>query len=396
MDFCRAHVVDGKSQLAETLAWALGYNGIDIPGEEAVVLISARPQVDALSLYSPGQSLADARRLSGREQMIKLASNESLWGPSPRAIRAVETALETVQYYPAVQPHGLVEALADVAGLHPDDIVVGNGADEILRLVATAFSGPGDEILFPHPSFSAYRHSTVLSGATPVAVSLADDGANDLERILDAVSSRTRIVYLCSPNNPTGTPFGVKAWEDYLNQVPDTVLTVVDAAYREFQNDPVPDYGAAISSGRPVVMVRTFSKLYALAGFRVGWGAAPAWVINALRKVREPFSLNTLGALAAEASLKDTEYFSQVLANTKAARHHLIARLKDAGVPYFHTESNFVTIRVKDAERMHQALLGEGFVVRPTTSFGLPGAIRVTLAPEEILDEFWQAFLRCR
>ncbi len=359
-------------------------------------MVSARPQVDAMTLYSPGQSLEDARRASGREKMIKLASNESLWGPSARAISAVQAALKTIQYYPPVQPQALVEALADVFEFHPEEILVGNGADEILRLVATAYSVPGDEIIYPSPSFSAYRHSTMLSGATPVEVPLAEDGANDLERILDAVTSKTRIVYLCSPNNPTGTPFGVKAWGNYLANIPDTVLTVVDAAYREFQNDPVPDYGAAIHRGKPVVMVRTFSKLYALAGFRVGWGAAPAPVIEALRKVREPFSLNALGALAALVSLEDREYFRQVLTETKDARRHLLARLDDAGMEYFRTESNFVTIRVKNPERMHQALLGEGYVIRPTTSFGLPDAIRVTLAPQEILDDFWQAFVRCR
>ncbi|NMP24892.1 histidinol-phosphate transaminase [Sulfobacillus sp. DSM 109850] len=346
-----------------------------------------------MTLYSPGQSLEDARRQSGREQMIKLASNESLWGPSPRALEAVRKALDHMQYYPAVQPPGLVQALARQVGVDDRQIVVGNGADEILRLAAAAFAGPGDEVVYPTPSFSAYRHSALLAGAEPREVRLAVDGANDLDAILASVTTRTRVVYLCSPNNPTGTPFSPELWDRYLAHIPDTVLTVVDGAYWEFQDAPRPDYRAAIQAGRPIIWVRTFSKLYALAGYRVGWAVAPVDVTAALKKVREPFSLNALGAIAAEASLEDDQYFSRIRAETLAARQYLIEKLDEAHIRHFPSASNFVTFSAGDDHRVAERLLAEGFVVRPTASFGLPGWIRVTVAPLPIMEHFINTLL---
>ncbi len=356
------------------------------------MIIDPRPEVAAMSPYTPGMSLSEARRDSGRQQMIKLASNESLWGPSPHALDAARQALDSISYYPMVQEPEFIQALAGRHGFSADQLIVGNGADEILRVVAAAYVRCGDEVIYPTPSFSAYRHSALLAGARPVAVDLASNGANDLDAMLRAVTPRTRLVYLCSPNNPTGTAITPEDWTRYLSAVPASVLTVVDAAYDEFCQGERPAFAAAVRSGRPVVWVRTFSKLYGLAALRVGWAAAPAQVIRNLLRVREPFSVNSIGWAAAQASLEDETYFSRVLQETLEARQFLAGQLDAMGLRRYRSEANFMTfaVPVADADVARQ-LRQNGFVVRPTSSFGLAGHIRVTVAPVPVVQAFLSA-----
>lgn len=355
-------------------------------------MIDPRPEVGKMALYVPGMSIREARMDSGRQNMVKLASNESLWGPSPDAIEAAQNALEAINYYPLVQEIDLLEALAHKHGFAREQVMVGNGADEILRLLAETYVRPGDEVVYPNPSFSAYRHSTLVAGGVPVAVDLAPNGANDLDAVLAAITAKTRLVYLCSPNNPTGTPFSREDFERYLATVPDYVLTVVDSAYYEFYDHGAPDFAAAVREGRPVVWVRTFSKLYGLAALRVGWAAAPPEIIGHLLTVREPFSVNSIAWAAARASLDDQAYFSRVLSETLEARRFLCHRLDQIGLSYFESQANFVTIAVPKSEgEIVRELRQRGFVVRPTASFGLPGCIRVTVAPIPILEDFLEA-----
>lgn len=356
-------------------------------------MVEARPEVRAMTLYTPGMPLSEARSNTGRQQMVKLASNESLWGPSPRAMEAARMALESVNYYPLVQELELLAEIGRHNGLQSQEVVLGNGADEILRLVAEAYLQPGDEVIYPTPSFSAYAHCALLGGATGIPVPLQDNGAIDLAGILARVTKKTRLIYVCTPNNPTGVPFSVDDWDRYIRQVPDHVLTVVDSAYYEFCRGPQPDYAAAIRAGRPLVWARTFSKLYALAALRVGWGGAPEFVIQNLLRVRDPFSVNTIAAAAALASIRDQVYFSRVREETFKARDFLSQRLSQAGAFVYSSEANFVTLAVPEpVEAVEMRLRERGFVVRSTASFGLPGKIRVTVAPMPIMQEFVAAF----
>lgn len=357
--------------------------------------MNPRPEIDELNVYTPGTSLHDAARALGHDRIVKLASNESLWGPSPKAVEAATESLSSIRYYPAMQSDALVRALANTHQLSPDTILVGNGADEILRILATAYCDATTSIVYPSPSFSAYAHSARLAGATLRPVPLTADGRNDLPAILDQVDASTRLIYLCSPNNPTGGSLRRREWEAFLAAVPKTVLVVVDGAYQEFENDQeVPNFLEAVRHGDPVVVVRTFSKLYALAGLRVGWASAPAEVIVALKKTREPFSLNAVGAEAATASLSDSQYFSRVRQETLNARTHFLDLITRRGIDHFPSQANFVTIKSVDgdAELTARRLLEKGFVVRPTTNFGLPGYLRVTMAPINILEEFMAAW----
>lgn len=352
-------------------------------------MIEPRPEVASMTLYTPGMPLSEARRDSGRRKMVKLASNESLWGPSPKAVKAAGEALQSIQYYPLVQESEMLKALAGKYGLDPGQIVVGNGADEVLRLVAEAYLRPGDEVLFPAPSFSAYQHCALLGGALPRPVPLASDGSNDLDAMLARITSSTRLVYLCSPNNPTGPPVSAAAFEAYLSRVPRHVLTVVDSAYYEYCGAPQPDFAALVSSGKPVVWVRTFSKLYALASLRVGWAAADPAIVESLLKVRDPFSVNGVGWAAALASLEDQPYFARVLDQTRESRDYLIRELRSLGFFVYDSETNFVTFRIKTASNdAADQLRRAGFVVRPTESFGLSRHLRVTAAPLPIMREF--------
>lgn len=355
-------------------------------------MISARPELAKMEPYVPGMSLGQARANSGRDQVVKLASNESLWGPSPLALQAAHRAVDQIQYYPVVQESELVQQLAVASSLEPAHIVVGNGADEILRLAAEAFVGPGDEVLFPHPSFPSYIHCALLAGGHPVPVPLLPTGANDLEAILARISPATRLIYLCSPNNPTGVPVDPVVFESFLNRLPDRVLVVVDSAYYEFCQVPQPDIAAFIREGRPLLWVRTFSKLYALAALRIGWGAAAPELTTQLFKVRDPFSVNGVGWSAALASLQDRPYFDAVLVESVAARRYLTQALNRLGYECFTSQTNFVTFGVNgDAAQLAQQLLSQGFVVRSTQSFGLDGHIRVTVAPQTVLEDFVSA-----
>lgn len=356
-------------------------------------MIEPRPEVRTMPGYTPGRSIAAVMRERGITDVIKLASNESVWGASPRVREAIASAAADLHHYPEVIPADLGAALAAHSGTDPASILVGNGADEILRLAATAYVNPGDEVIYPVPSFAAYPYGARLMGGTPVPVPLDGEGRMDLPRMAAAIGPKTRLIYLCTPNNPTGGIFSEDAWQAFLARADDRALIVVDQAYREFVDDP--SYAAvesAIRDGRPVVMVRTFSKLYGLAGARIGWCAAPPPVIDLLRRVREPFSVGILAIRAAEAALADQEYAGRVRSETLSLRAWLARELSTRGYALFPSQANFLTLRVGGDDRELAARLEAlGVIVRPTGSFGLAGCIRVTIAPRPLLERFLAA-----
>lgn len=352
-------------------------------------MIAARPEFDEITLYVPGKSLRQARLEGAGQDVVKLASNESLWGPSPTAVEAIRRALSDLALYPETQDPDLIEALASRFQIPPQQILIANGADEIIRLAATAYVRPGDDVLMPAPSFSAYRHSTLLAGGTPRTAPLDPKGRNDLLAILNMIGPRTRIVYLCSPNNPTGAAFSESAFEHYLREVPDGLLTVVDAAYGEFSQQ---NYTRIPTHGKPVLFVHTFSKLYALAALRIGWASGARSVIEPLLKAREPFSVNALAQVGARASLEDADYFQNVLEETLKSRAFLTSALTRAGLRAYESDANFVTVEVPDG--VAERLLADGYVVRDTSGFGLPHHIRITVAPKPILEGFLDALRR--
>jgi histidinol-phosphate aminotransferase len=361
-------------------------------------VLQVRPTVLTMPGYTPGRSIDLVMRERGLTDIIKLASNESLWGPSTQVIEAIHDHLASLYHYPDVIPQGLVERLAQQSGFSEQEILVGCGADELLRLVATAYVSPGDRVLYPTPSFAAYAYGASLMAGEGVPIALTGDGRMNLDAVAAAMTANTSLIYLCSPNNPTGGIFSQTDWDQFVNRIDGRALIVVDQAYREFVDDPTyAQIEGAIYDGQAVAMVRTFSKLYGLAGARVGWMAAPASIIGWLRRVREPFSLNAVGIAGAEAALVDASYYEAVRQETLALRQWLRLELEQRGYAVLPSQANFLTFAVgSDAATWATKLEQHGVIIRDTTSFGLAGHLRVTIAPKPYLERFLVALENVR
>jgi histidinol-phosphate aminotransferase len=335
--------------------------------------------------YVPGKPIEELERELGIGNSIKLASNENPLGPSPRAAAAVREAIGNLHRYPDGAGHAFIGALAAHLGCRAQNIVMGNGSDDIIALLAHALLTPGDRAVMPRPSFLMYEIAVRTVGAQPVFVPL-HELAIELESILRAVDDRTRIVFLCNPNNPTGTIIRQPAFERFMAALPPEVVVVVDEAYIEFVRDP--ECLASIdwaTSGRPVVTLRTFSKLYGLAGLRVGYGIMPEDLAAGLNRIRQPFNVNLLAQIGARAALADHAFVERTLELVHAGLEYLYAELDALGLTCYPTQSNFFLIDMaRDAQAVFEAMLRKGVIVRSMRGYGFPQFIRVNVGtPEE-------------
>jgi histidinol-phosphate aminotransferase len=346
-----------------------------------------RPALAGLIPYEPGKPVEEVQRELGLERVVKLASNEGPLGPFPQALAAMERAAAELNRYPDGGAYRLRSALAERHGVRFEEIAVGSGADGMIDGLSQATLDPGDELVCGWPSFASYVIYGLKLGAEPVRVPLRDH-RYDLDALLAAVTPRTKLVYICHPNNPTGTMNTSAELDAYFERVPDHVLTVLDQAYFEYIDDP--DYPDAIEEyfkqGRRIVVLRTFSKIYGLAGVRVGYGVAPADLVLELGKTRRAFDITTPGQEAALASLDAADELARRRELNQQGRAELERLLLDAGyhvVPG--SVGNFVYVDVgDDAQALFDALLRQGVIVRPLASFGAPTAIRVTVGtPDE-------------
>ncbi len=355
-------------------------------------LLDPRPDLWRLPRYQPGRS----GEVDAGAPPALLASNESAWGPSPAAIDAVREAASAVHRYPDPGGEQLSQRLAERFRLDPAQILLGDGADQLIRLLALAYVAPGQTAVIPRPSFQAYNLAITVAGGLSVPVALTPDGAVDPHRMVQAVSQATRLVFVCTPNNPTGPAIAaaeVREMVERLERRP--VLTVVDEAYQEFV-DPLDTLTSALALVRanlPVVVLRTFSKAYGLAGLRIGWAAAPKPVIDVLATVREPFSVNRVALAAAEAALGDTAHLERVVNATRRARRRFLDRVAEKRLIGFDSQANFVTVRGGTAgPELAAAFEREGVMVRATEAFGLARHIRVTMGTDSELERFWAAW----
>jgi histidinol-phosphate aminotransferase len=346
--------------------------------------VRPRPALADLRPYEPGKPASAVRRELGLERIVKLASNEGPYGPFPAALEAIAQQAPDLNRYPELGG-ALAERLAARHGVTADRIAVGNGADAIVGLLSMAYLDPGDDAVMGWPSFISYRLATIKQGATPVLVPLRD-GVYDLGAMAARIGPRTRIVYVCNPNNPTGTMVGRERLRAFLDDVPEDVLVVVDEAYHDYVTDP--DYPDAIAEHvleRPnVAALRTFSKIYGLAGLRVGYMVGPAAVVRETMKVRAPFDVSELAHVAALASLDDpAELIRRRDLNTRG-RADLVAALAAAGMTPFPACANFLAVEVGDGRALARALEADGVIVRPLEPFGAPGSVRITVGtPDE-------------
>jgi histidinol-phosphate aminotransferase len=348
---------------------------------------SIRPALSELVPYEPGKPVEEVQRELGLDRVVKLASNEGPYGPFPAAQEAIARATLELNRYPDGGAWRLKHALAERHGVGFENVTVCAGADAVIGFVCLATIDPGDEAITGWPSFPSYVLDPLKLGGVPVRVPLRDDRF-DLEAILASVTPRTKLVFIAAPNNPTGTTNTRAELEAYFARVPPHVLTVVDQAYFEYIEEP--GYPDAIEEfakvGHNVLVLRTFSKIFGLAGLRVGYGVGSEEVVTAIGKVRRAFDVGSAGQEAALASLGETDEIVRRRVANRAAMVSLDRVLREHGLdPAGPAVANFVFVRVSDALAVDDALLGQGVIVRPMGPFGAADALRITAgAPDEI------------
>jgi histidinol-phosphate aminotransferase len=338
--------------------------------------------VRAIAPYQPGKPISELERELGLREVIKLASNENPLGPSPRALAAVREALPELSRYPDGSGFELKAALCRKLGVTMDQVVLGNGSNDVLELVARAFLTPGLSAVYSRHAFAVYPLVVQAIGAQGIEVPARDYG-HDLEAMLDAIEEHTRLVFIANPNNPTGTMVSPAQLLAFLRRVPPTVVVVLDEAYYEYLSQEMKSRSETwIGEFSNLVVTRTFSKAYGLAGLRVGYALAPPRIADLMNRVRQPFNVNTLGQVAAAAALEDTEFVAKSVALNRAGMIQITAGLMELELSFIPSYGNFVCFRVGDANGVFQALLRKGVIVRPVASYGLPEYLRVSVGLE--------------
>lgn len=353
-----------------------------------------RTCLELIKPYEPGKPSEEVECEPGLTDVVMLASNENPLGPSPAALEAIKEQLGRIHCYPDGNCSRLRANLAEKYKLDPENVIIGNGTDELLTLIALAYINPGDEAVMVQPTFSEYEFAMRLMGGIPRPVRLAgDEFRYDLDALAAAVNERTRLVFICSPNNPTGTIVQREDLDKFLATLPSGILVVLDLAYAEYvASSSHPDGLEYIKNGRPILVLRTFSKIYGLAGLRIGYAMAPAAVIADLNRIREPYNVNSLAQAAAIAALKDREHLARSRALVEKGRRQLAAGLARMGLKAVPTEANFCFVDLKtDSKRICKALLRRGLIVRSGDVFGYPTYIRVTCGTEEQNNRFLNA-----
>jgi histidinol-phosphate aminotransferase len=351
--------------------------------EMSSILTNAHKHVLDLVAYEPGKPVEELAREMGLEpsQIIKLASNENPLGPSPAALQAMRETLERSHFYPDGGAWALRNAIAEKLDLKRENVILGNGSNEIIEFIGHAFLKPGDEVVTAGHAFAVYSLMAQLFGGKTVEV--PDPGfTHDLEAMLAAITPRTRQLFIANPNNPTGTLVGQEAIDRFMERVPDHVLVIFDEAYFEFLDNP-PDVLRYVREDRNVVVMRTFSKIQGLANLRIGYGLAPARIAEVLQKTRQPFNANGIAQAGALAGLRDEEHMRRTRELTHEGRNYLEAEFTKLGLTFVPSVANFVLVQVGDGDAVFKALLKRGVIVRAMRSYKLPEWIRVSVGTME-------------
>ena len=357
--------------------------------------------VRSLKPYLPGKPISELERELGISQIIKLASNENPLGPSPRALKAARESLEEIHLYPDGGGFELRAALADHYGLSMEQITLGNGSNDVLELIARAFLSHGTEAVYSEHAFAVYPIVTQATGAKGVVVpahngSRGPKTSHDLDGFLKAITPATRVVFIANPNNPTGTYLNSRTLEQFLCQVPAHVMVVIDEAYVEYVEKP--DYQQALPwlvDYPNLIVTRTFSKAFGLAGLRVGFAASSSTIQDVLNRVRQPFNVNLPALAAACAALKDHEHIQKTVALNTAGMAYYEEAFKGRQLEYIPSVGNFITLNLgRPAGAVYEALLKQGIIVRPIANYGLPQHLRITIGTAEQNAKFLAALDR--
>ncbi|WP_334071574.1 MULTISPECIES: histidinol-phosphate transaminase [Paenibacillus] len=342
-----------------------------------------KPNIVDLPVYQPGKPIEEVKRELGLTEVIKLASNENPFGCSPRVRQAIEAELSHLSLYPDGSAAELREALAAYHGVDRDQLIFGCGSDEIIALIARAFFVHGDENVMADQTFSVYKSNADIEGAVSIEVPLRE-GAHDLEAMLEKIGDKTKAVWICNPNNPTGTIVSNDELIAFLDRVPGHVLVVLDEAYAEYVTDPSYTNGVKLLSKYPnLIVLRTFSKIYGLASLRIGYGIGQPNIIKFINQVREPFNTSRIGQAAALASLGDDSFVAECRSQNSVGIQYLTEQFKRLNLTHFPAHGNFIMVDVEmPATEMFQSLMKLGIIVR--AGFGkYPQYIRVTVGSSE-------------
>ncbi|HEY3328225.1 MAG TPA: histidinol-phosphate transaminase [Novimethylophilus sp.] len=349
--------------------------------------------VRAIAPYQPGKPISELAREMGLDEgdIVKLASNENPLGVSPKALAAMRDSLQDIARYPDGNGFVLKDAISRKFGIDPARIVLGNGSNDVLELAARAFLKPGSEVVFSRHSFAVYPLVTKAIGATGVAVRAKSFG-HDLAAMREAITPKTRMVYIGNPNNPTGTLLGKDELHAFMLGIPDHVLVVLDEAYDEYLPDHLKSEAIGwLKEFGNLVVTRTLSKAYGLAGLRVGFSLAHAEVADMINRVRQPFNVNNVALAAAAAALHDDEFVRRSRELNDAGMRQITAGLSSMGLEFIPSFGNFVCFRVDNAPAVYQRLLQKGVIIRPVTNYELPDYLRVSIGLESEIARFLSA-----
>ncbi len=353
--------------------------------------------VHGLTPYPAGKPISEVQRELGLNDLVKLASNENSYGASPKVFAALQESLTELHYYPDANGYFLKNKLADFLDVSSENITLGNGSNELIELIARTFVSANHEIIFSEYAFIIYEMICQAIGATPKKIP-AKNWGHQLDKMAEAVSSKTRLIFIANPNNPTGTWVSHDILADLLKGLPEHVLVVVDEAYYEYVDEKTYPNSLELQKKHPnLIVLRTFSKAYALAGLRVGYCVSHPDIANLLNRIRQPFNVNSLAQRAAEVALSDQNHLQNSIKNNQQEIQVLAKGVEELGLAYIPSAANFLTIDVQqDAMVLFQKLLRKGVIVRPVVNYGMPTHLRVTVGIPCENQRFLQALSQSR
>jgi histidinol-phosphate aminotransferase len=353
------------------------------------VKIETRKQIGNIGAYVPGKPIEEVQRELGLTKIIKMASNENPYGFSPLAEQAMIQEMRNTNFYPEVTAPKLAEKLASRLGVNKEQLIFGNGSDEVIRLLTRTYISEGQEAVMADVTFPQYKTNVLIEGGTPVIIPLVN-GVHDLEAMQDAVTEKTKMVFVCNPNNPTGTTVGKEQLLRFIEKIPSHILVILDEAYYEYvTTDDNLETVPLLERFSNLVILRTFSKMYGLAALRIGYGVMHPSIIQELMRIKEPFNTNRIAQAAALASLEDQEFPALCRRKNEEGRQYFENQFEDMGLRYFPSQTNFMMVHLdRSGNEVFEALLKQGIIVRSGGLLGYPETIRVTIGTEEENEAF--------
>nr|WP_090397891.1 histidinol-phosphate transaminase [Natribacillus halophilus] len=344
-----------------------------------------REQLRHISMYSPGKPIEELQRELGITNVIKMASNENPFGSSSLAKQAITDEMENMHLYPEITAPVLANKLAKRLEVSADQLVLGNGSDEIIRMMTRSYLQDNDEVIMASVTFPRYKTNVIIDGGVPVEVPMKTGGVHDLQAMENAINKNTKMIIVCNPNNPTGTMVSAHELEAFIKRIPSHILVIIDEAYYEYIRTD--DYFQSINfldKHENLIILRTFSKIYGLASLRVGYGIMHPAIVSELLKSKEPFNVNRFAQAAAYACLDDDAFMKKTQEQNNNGRLYLENAFQRLGLSYFSTHTNFIMVDTKiPAETINDELLKNGIIIRPGHLMGYPTMIRLTIGTEE-------------